>query len=285
MELNHLATGSCYCVGFVGGTLGGGLGRLAGLHGLIIDSLLSVRMMLPNTTIVEASESQNPEVFWGLRGAGFNFGIVLNATYRVYDQVPNGLHLNADFIFPVEQTESYFESLAQAAKTLPAELAIISITYHDPDTNEVRVWGACSPSDSIALLTDAVRQTVIASNAVYAGPEAPGRAAVQFLVDQNPIKQNISVVPWNNLIQTALFGLAGAPLCNYGPRRSIYGIGLNTITPSSHVHVASLYQEMIATYPASVNSAYQVQVLPRQAVSAVPDNATAYPWRGFVAHT
>ena len=91
-------------------------------------------------------------------------------------------------------------------------------------------------------------------------------------------------MPWNNLIQTALFGLAGAPLCTYGPRRSIYGVGLNTIEPSSHLKVASLYQQMIAEYPTTTNSAYQVQVLARQAVTAVPDNATAYPWRQFVAH-
>ena len=110
----------------------------------MIDSLLSVRMMLPNTTIVEASESQNSDLFWGIRGAGFNYGIVFNATYRVYDQVPNGLHLNADFIFPINQTESYFQSLAQAVQDLPAELAIITITYHDPDSNEVRAWRASS---------------------------------------------------------------------------------------------------------------------------------------------
>lgn len=51
----------------LGATLGAGVGRLQGVHGLMIDSLLSVRMMLPNTTVVEASEQSNPELFWGAR--------------------------------------------------------------------------------------------------------------------------------------------------------------------------------------------------------------------------
>jgi hypothetical protein len=133
----RLAIGSCYCVGFVGATLGGGVGRLSGLHGLVLDSLRSVRIMLPNTTIVEASQTKNSELFWGIRGAGFNFGIVLNATYQVYDQVPQGLHLNADFIFPISQVESYFGNLSLVAKNQPAPLSVITYFNWFPPLNTV----------------------------------------------------------------------------------------------------------------------------------------------------
>lgn len=133
----HSATGSCYCVGWVGGTLGGGVGRLSGLHGMMIDSLRSVNIMLPNTTVVEASEDSNPELFWGLRGAGFNYGIVLNATYQVYDQVPQGLHMNADFKFPLTQAQSYYANLTELAKNQPPELAVITYFNWDNTTNQV----------------------------------------------------------------------------------------------------------------------------------------------------
>ena len=104
--------------------------------------------MLPNTTVVEASQEKNSELFWGIRGSGFNFGIVLNATYRIYDQVPRGMHLNADFIFPISQVESYYEILTEASKNLPARLSILTYFNFDPVLNEVgdrshNLWQLC----------------------------------------------------------------------------------------------------------------------------------------------
>lgn len=104
---------------------------------MMIDSLESVNIMLPNTTIVEASEDVNAELFWGLRGAGFNFGVVLNATYQVYDQVPQGLHLNADFMFPLSQAETYYANLSQLSENQPAPLSVITYFAFDNTTNQV----------------------------------------------------------------------------------------------------------------------------------------------------
>jgi FAD/FMN-containing dehydrogenase len=102
-----------------------------------MDSLLSVRIMLANTTVVVASQSENEDLFYGIRGAGFNFGIVLEATYQIYDQVPNGLHLNADFIFPVTQAKSYFQALKKKSKNLEKELSVITYVVFDPASNQV----------------------------------------------------------------------------------------------------------------------------------------------------
>lgn len=256
------ATGSCSCVGLVGGSLGGGVGRLSGLHGLVLDSLLSVRLMLPNTTIVEVSKTQHADLFWGLRGAGFNFGVVLNATYKVYDQVPGGKHLNADFKFPTSITDSFYKQLSDHAKTMPKELSILSLFNFDTTLN----------------------QTIITVNAVYAGPEAAGRKAVQFLVDQKPLQQNISVVPWNKLIQTAGFGFTGPEICERGNRRSQWAIGVNVLDAPTYSTVLSLYNEMIQKYPAAKDSSVDVQILPTQGILAVPNNETSYPWRSFIAH-
>lgn len=132
-----IATGSSSCVGMLGAGLGGGIGRLQGLYGLIIDNILSVRIMLPNTTVVTASEDTNPELFWGIRGAGFNFGFVLNATFRVYDQVNNGMHMNADFLYPANATQSFFEKLAKEAENMPAAFSIDTGAAYNPDYNAV----------------------------------------------------------------------------------------------------------------------------------------------------
>src|SRR5687767_13889226 len=65
-------------------TLGGAMGRLQRKLGLTIDSLLAVDLVTADGRVVRASEDQNPELFWGIRGAGANFGIVTGIEFRLH---------------------------------------------------------------------------------------------------------------------------------------------------------------------------------------------------------
>src|SRR5215216_6374411 len=69
--------------GVAGLTLGGGIGWIMRKHGLSIDQLLSVDLITAEGEFVKASESENEDLFWGVRGGGGNFGIVTDFEFRL----------------------------------------------------------------------------------------------------------------------------------------------------------------------------------------------------------
>jgi FAD/FMN-containing dehydrogenase len=126
----------------VGVTVGAGIGRLQGLYGLLSDALISAHLVTAKGELIEVSETSNPDLFWGIRGAGANFGVITSATYRVQPRVQNSTFTSVDFVFPAEMNVSYFnalESFYGSNKTFPPQLAPISVMAYDNNTSQVRL--------------------------------------------------------------------------------------------------------------------------------------------------
>jgi FAD/FMN-containing dehydrogenase len=86
----------------VGGlTLGGGMGWLARQFGLACDNVTAYELVTANGEVVRASATENPDLFWGLRGGGGNFGIVTEFEFRLHQVGTQALV--AEFAFPLEQ--------------------------------------------------------------------------------------------------------------------------------------------------------------------------------------
>lgn len=78
------STGGTFVDTGIGGlTLGGGIGYLTGTQGFTVDTLAAVRLVTAEGEVLRASLDENPELFWGIRGAGANFGVVFEFEYRL----------------------------------------------------------------------------------------------------------------------------------------------------------------------------------------------------------
>ncbi|RYO92496.1 hypothetical protein DL764_008127 [Monosporascus ibericus] len=121
----ELPTGRSPCVGLVGLTFGGGIGTLQGRCSLIMDALVSVRMVTARGKIVVVSEIRKPGFFWALRGAGGNFGVVTSSTYRVFEATNKGKFLNADFEYAGCSSRVMWELIKAFDDDMPAELSVL----------------------------------------------------------------------------------------------------------------------------------------------------------------
>lgn len=110
-------TGIVSHTGAGGFTLGGGLGRTDRKMGLAVDNLLAATVVTADGEVVRASEEENSDLFWGLRGGGGNFGIATEFVYRLHPFSPKVYGGNLTYALDKDFLEFY----AELHETLPAE--------------------------------------------------------------------------------------------------------------------------------------------------------------------
>ena len=109
--------------GVAGLTLGGGVGRLQRNFGLTIDNLAAVEIVTADGRLVRASETEEPDLFWGLRGAGWNFGIATAFEFRLQPFGPD-LHRGV-LTFPASQVRELWGIFREYALSAPDAVSTI----------------------------------------------------------------------------------------------------------------------------------------------------------------
>lgn len=155
-------TGINSTTGIAGLTLGGGFGWLSRKHGMTIDNLISARVVTADGDVVIASEDEQADLFWGIRGGGGNFGVVTSFEFRAHRVGPEVL--SGLIVHPFADAPGVLRACRDFQKSAP---------------DEVTVWIVMRKAPPLPFLPDEVHGTeVVVLAAMYAGDMADGEAAL-----------------------------------------------------------------------------------------------------------
>jgi hypothetical protein len=171
--------------GVAGLTLGGGIGWLSRRYGLACDNLLEAEVVLADGSIVTASDKQNADLFWALRGGGGNFGVVTKFTFRVHPVAP----MMAGFVlYPAAQAQEVMSHYEQLTREAPEELSLMTALLSAPPAPFV-------PPEMHF-------QPVVGLAACYVGPVEEGERAVAAIRRfGRPVADTFGVQPYTAIQQ------------------------------------------------------------------------------------
>ena len=242
-------TGTCNCVGTLGAILGGGLGNLIGLYGLGVDNLQALNVVTSDGKAITVTP-KDVDLWWAMRGAGPNFGIVTSAVMNAYPVSADGLQA---WLGPLIFTPDQLERVVQAINdlNLQPEMAL-----------------------SMTWVNSGGTPTIIVS-VFYYGTADAGKAAFASLYAIGPVADRTAVTPytsWNNAAETA---------CTKGGRKPNFGVGLARMDANTWRAVFNKYAEFIQL-PGAGNSTVLLNAYPMAEVRRRSGSDSSYPFRDTV---
>jgi FAD/FMN-containing dehydrogenase len=218
--------------GIAGFTLGGGIGWLMRKHGLTCDNLLSADLVQADGTFVHASAEENPELFWGLRGGGGNFGVVTSFEYRVHPVGPTVM--GGAIFYPGDLAGEILRFYREWAADVPDELTtMVSLATAPPAPFLPERWHG---------------KRVVAIPALHSGSLDDGERAVRALRELGePVADLLGPIPYVGM-QSLLDPLWGPGAHSYfkaGWMRGLDDDAIDTLvryhqgatSPKSEIHV------------------------------------------------
>jgi hypothetical protein len=232
-------------------TLGGGVGWLARKYGLSSDNLLSADVVTADGRMVTASESQNQDLFWGIRGGGGNFGVVTSFTFRLHPlgtMVVGGLAL-----WPLERGHEILNFFRDFVDRIPEELSVVCASVTAPPLPFV-------PPEMQG-------QKGIGIVVCYSGDLEEGMRAVQPIKDLAPAVDVIGPMPY--LAQQTMLDAANA----HGMRYYLKNGYVDELSDDAIDALVANAATMTSPFSQITFQHYQ------GAVSRLPADSTAYSHR------
>ncbi len=172
--------GSSPDVGAVGYTLGGGFGWLGRKYGLSLDNVNAFEVVTAVGEVIVVSETENPDLFWGLRGGGGSLGIITGMEIKL---VPVTTVYGGNLIYPIDQAKEVFTHYRQWIQSAPDELTSSIVIMNYPPIPE---------------MPEPLRgQSFVQVRGCYSGDVAQGEALLRFWREwQSPFIDDFKAIPF-----------------------------------------------------------------------------------------
>jgi FAD/FMN-containing dehydrogenase len=214
-------TGGLVSTTGVGGfTLGGGIGWLMRRHGLACDNLVGADVVTAAGSIVHASESENAELFWGLRGGGGNFGIVTQFEFELHAVGP--IVYAGPIFYPAEAAADLLRLFRDWAPEAPDDVtALVNLTTAPPLPVIPEEWHG---------------RKVVAFIAVSAGPVEEAEGLVRgFRAVATPVADLLGPMPYT-MMQSLIDPLWGKGIRAYFKSTNLSGLDDELVDALCRIH-------------------------------------------------
>jgi hypothetical protein len=224
----------------VGGlTFGGGFGWLTVKHGLVVDNLISCTVVLADGSVVKASDTENQDLFWALRGAGQNFGVGIEFEFRAHEQ---GDVWAGFMMFP------------PTPDIISKAVDILNIIFTPDEHGNTKATGKLAAALGFVKPPPAGGAVMFFVAAVFQGPESDGKELLKDILALNPLMSSMAPMPYAKA--NALLDL---PI---GARVSIKGAGFELPIRADFVlSVLDSYKEFTDKTPDAAESQIMWELL------------------------
>ena len=251
----RVSTATCNCLGYLGAILGGGLSRTMGLYGLGVDQLLSVELVTSSGEAIHVN-SEDLDLWWALRGAGPNFGIVTSATVKAY---PVAAADNTAWTGTLTFTSDKIEALVRAINDLDLQ----------PDMEVDLYYATMGPPDCAPI---------VIVEPFYTGTAAAGRTAFASVLAIGPAADETRTVPYNQ------WNSGSKAFCIPGNRKPAYGVSINRMDPITWRSIWNKYVPFVAENPGTGNTIILAECYSTYKAQSIPSNSSSYPFRSVRCH-
>jgi hypothetical protein len=222
-----------------------------GLHGFGVDNILSMRVVTADGSIRTVTVASDPELFWGLRGAGPNLGIVTSAVVRSQRASESDrMAWTGGLIF----TSDKLEQSVQAIQNIRLR----------PEMNVFMYFVSGGPPNN--------QPVILVTPFLYKGTVEAGRAAFATFFSLGPIADTTAILPYNQ------WNTGGDVFCMRGSRKPSYGVGFQRMVPSVWRQVWNEYTAF-QSRPGAESSVVLVEVYSLEKARSVNPSTAAFPFR------
>ncbi|KAJ5713440.1 uncharacterized protein N7483_010621 [Penicillium malachiteum] len=255
-----IVTGGCECTSLLGPGLGGGHGFLQGWHGLIADQFVSLDMVLANGSKITVDDDS--ELWWAVKGAGHNFGIVTSVTSKIYDVPDDGLWSYKSYFFTHDKVEELYDAINRyflKGGKQPVGLINYSFFFNYPTVDPNH------PLIAFFIL----RQGVEAIEEEYAAP-FDRLGPVMSMGDKGTYKD---LPMWTSNAEDSL------PCQKAGLVNARFPVDLQSYNPTTQRLAFDTFSNFTQKFPAFNNSLFLFEGYSLQGVQSIEDESTAFPHR------